>query len=151
VSNTFLKDDFPRACELCEKELKEKKALKHHMKTHSYKYVGLKCNDCSYLAEEEIDMLVHVGKKHSDHFECCLCDLVEKDKETLGNHLYNCEVYQSQSCDKLYKHISDLKTYCLSEYIDKRLNYRNLRHIKQSRENPETFDFKSYKFKDHET
>ena len=45
------KDEYPRACELCEKELKDKKYHKHHMKTHSYKNVGLKCIDCSYLAE----------------------------------------------------------------------------------------------------
>ena len=53
--------DYPRSCELCEKEIKNIKEMKKHLKTHSFRYVQYKCNFCNYYADDDIGIAVHVG------------------------------------------------------------------------------------------
>ena len=45
-------------------------------------------------------MEVHLGKSHSDQFECVLWEFVAKDLENLDMLLFTCEIYQCEECEK---------------------------------------------------
>ena len=45
-------------------------------------------------------MEVHIGKKHSDQFDCGICDLEIKSLENLKIHLSTCEIYKCDCCGK---------------------------------------------------
>ena len=42
------------------------------MKTHSHKRVDIRCEDCEFCGENELTKQVHLGKQHSENFECGL-------------------------------------------------------------------------------
>ena len=66
---------FPVSCELYDYEVKDKMDMKKHMIKHSYKTINYQCEECDYCGENKETMAVHVGKEHSELFECGLCDL----------------------------------------------------------------------------
>ena len=82
---------------------------KKHMKTHSYKQVEFRCEECDFFGETPFTMEVHLGKSHSDHFECGLCEFVATDLEKLEMHLFTCKIYQCyvKKLTKIKEHIKD--------------------------------------------
>ena len=78
----------PKTCDLCEKQFNSEKEMKKCMKTHSYKQVEFRCEECDFLGETPFTMEVHLGKSHSDHFEFGLCEFVATDLEKLEMHLF---------------------------------------------------------------
>ena len=64
---------------------------------------------CEFVGGEEIDMEVHNAKRHSDKFECGLCDFEGKDLETLDVHLTTCECYVCGLCEEKFKQLSNVK------------------------------------------
>ena len=107
---------FPVSCELCDKELKDKREMLKHQKSHSYQYVAYKCVKCEFLGEDEIAMDVHIGKEHGDKFACGLCDYIAKDLETLEIHLSTCETYTCTTCDIVFKSLSETKTHFIQKH-----------------------------------
>ena len=45
---------YPKQCDLCEKDLKDKNDMKVHMKTHSYKRAEFKCEECEFYGESDL-------------------------------------------------------------------------------------------------
>ena len=134
---------FPITCELCDKELRDKKEMVKHQKNHSYKFVAYKCVKCDFLGEDEIGMEVHLGKEHGEKFVCGLCDYIAKSLENLETHLSTCETYVCTICDTIFTNLSEIKTHFLQNHEAKHRS-RFVKHIKQNRENHEAFDDKSY-------
>ena len=133
---------YPRSCDLCEKEIKSKTEMKSHMKTHSYKVIQYKCNKCDFLGNWEIDITVHVGREHGDIFECGLCEHIAEDLEALDTHLFTCEVYKCNTCETVFKNLGDLKSHLITEHDS------SITHIKQSREIVDEYSEKCYRYKD---
>ena len=48
--------------------------MKRNLKNHSYKEAKFKCEDCAFIGQRHESMDVHVGKYHTDNFECVLCE-----------------------------------------------------------------------------
>ena len=64
--------------DLCDTELRNAAEMKKHIKSHSYKRANYKCDDCDFVGESEFTMEVHIGKFHSEKYECGICDLEVK-------------------------------------------------------------------------
>ena len=60
-------------CNICEHEIISRQEMKSHLKIHSYKEVIFKCEDCDFIGESKYTMDVHIGRHHSENFECGLC------------------------------------------------------------------------------
>ena len=45
------------------------------------------------LGDQKKYMEVHLGKYHSENFECGLCEHKEKSLENLITHLFTCEIF----------------------------------------------------------
>ena len=85
--------DYPQLCEICDEELADVKKMKRHMKSHSYIRIKFKCEDCDFVGENDYSMDVHIGKAHSNDYECGLCDLKLETSEKLEIHLFTCEIF----------------------------------------------------------
>ena len=139
---------FPRICDVCEKEIKNNKEMKTHMKIHTYRFVNVKCNECDFLAESLIDMSVHIGKAHGENFECGLCEYIAEDLENLDMHLFTCEVYKCSRCEPKFKSLSEVKTHFETDHDDLSEKFRNVEHIKRSRDNEHEFSITSHNYID---
>ena len=69
------------------------------------------CSEFNVVCQHEVSMEVHIGKQHSEKFECGLCDLEESNFKNLELHLTTWEMYRCQRCEIRYKpnQIRDLK------------------------------------------
>ena len=66
---------YPKKCDLFEEQFGNAAEFKQHMKTHSYKEAKFKCEDCTFVGKWKETMEVHLGRSHTDFFECGLwCD-----------------------------------------------------------------------------
>jgi hypothetical protein len=108
--------------------------MKVHMKTHSYIKADYKCEDCDYCSETKLTMEVHLGKEHDPNFECGLCGFVAKTLENLELHLFTCEIYICDSCQKRFNSIPDLKKH-LNDGDHRIVNpsYYKIFHAKQGK------------------
>ena len=61
--------------------------MKKHMKTHSFKEAKFKCEDCDCVGQSRETMEVHIGKTHTDNFECGLWEQTFGNIEKLETHL----------------------------------------------------------------
>ena len=80
------------------------------MKSHSYKCsfeLKYKFEECEFWGPNEITMEVHIGKHHSEKYECGLCAFEGKNLEHLELHLVTFEIY---TC-KEYKYKVILKQF----------------------------------------
>ena len=50
-NQTVEKLNFPKSCDLCEEELKYRREMTKHMRTHSYKYVQYQCESVIFVVE----------------------------------------------------------------------------------------------------
>ena len=136
--------EFPTTCELCDFVAKNKSELKSYLKTHSYKSVNFKCKECEQFCETEIEMEVHIGKKHSDQFDCGICGFEIKTLEDLNIHLTTCEMYKCEECDLRVKSLSEIKKHVENEH-SKWKKLQAIIHIKQNRNDSEVVDEISYR------
>ena len=126
---------------LNEKDLKTEKEFELHMKTHSYKRVDFKCEDCEFCGENELTMQVRLGKKHGEKFECGLCGFVANNLENRDIHLFTCEIYiclkrrewnsESETTEIRLKSLPAMKEHLLDGEQHCYDNYFNIIHAKQ--------------------
>ena len=135
--------DFTRQCDLCETEIDDYNDMKMHMKYHSYKQVEYECEECDYCAENEPSMEVHIGRAHSESFECGLCEFVAGDLEKLETHLFTCEIYECHGCEIRYKTLSEVKHHVCEEH-QKGQQFIQIIHAKPNRKNKEEIDCTKY-------
>ena len=66
---------------------------------------------CDFLGENRDTMEVHIGKKHTDTFECGLCKFAAGNVDNLELHLATCEIYECHECEIKEKSLSSIKNY----------------------------------------
>ena len=54
--------------------------MKRHMLTHTCCESQFKCEDCKHGGRNEESIEVHIGKNHSDKFECGLWNHIKTQK-----------------------------------------------------------------------
>ena len=136
-----ISNQFPKICDLCEYEAKNKTEYKRHLKYHSYKEINFKCIECEFFCNTELQMEVHIGKKHTDKFDCGICDLEMNSPEDLKIHLTTCEQFKCDHCDKRFTTLSNIKTHLLEENKNIPLmEYLGIIHLKQNRIDNEIID-----------
>ena len=83
--------------------IKNKRDFKHHViSKHSTTNIGnetYKCNECDFVAYYKT-LEVHLGKTHTEKFECGLCENNFANHKTLEMHLKTCEIYKTRYCQK---------------------------------------------------
>ena len=107
-------EQFPISCELCKEELGNKKDMRNHMLTHTYSLTQnnqLKCEECTFIGDNEWTMYIHFGKQHSKPIECGLCQFKAKNSENLDIHLQTCEIYECRACEHVTTQIAGMKTH----------------------------------------
>ena len=110
-----------------------------HMKTHSCRLIQYQCNMCSFSEYNEVGIGVHIGREHGENFECGLCELITEDLEHLDMHLLTCEIYKCNQCENVFKNLQDLK-----QHFQENETHNTTTHIKQSREDKNSYDAISY-------
>ena len=95
-------------CEFCDETFGTKALLEKHLKIHSFKRV-IKCENCSFLATNNLSLNVHEGKVHSGEFGCGLCGFEAGNLETLEMHLHTCEIYTCCRSDDTVRTVSEIK------------------------------------------
>ena len=138
--------EFPKTCDLCDFEAKNKSELKRHLKEHSYKAVNFQCRECNYFCESGLEMDVHIGKKHSDKFECGICENELTTLDNLRIHLSTCERYKCEHCGKRFATLMDTKSHLETENIKN--GYLEIFHIKQNRIDSDVIDENSHFIRD---
>ena len=130
---TISTTSFPKKCDLCEKQFNNSKDFKMHWKTHSYKEAKFKCEDCSFVGKCFETMDVHIGKSHTDNFECGLCEKEFGNIEMLTVHLQTCEIYRCRRCFKKETSISDIKAHAVKKHNGNGVAATLVDHIKIDR------------------
>ena len=146
--HTSYEVEYPKSCDLCEKEISNAKQMRKHMRSHSftgrhshYLENNYKCEDCEFTSKTIETMEVHAGKCRTENFECGLCEYTADTLEKLETHLVNCEVYECEECEYRTRFIKDIKSHIEKEYgVPKKLY-----HIKMNRNDKNLVDFKDYK------
>ena len=124
---------FPKKCDLCEKEYGNSTELRKHLRTHSYKEAKFQCEDCDFVGKSRETMNVHVGRSHTDQFECGLCDTKFENSPLLETHLNTCEMFRCRMCWQERTTISEIK-----EHLQKKHKGPQpiiIEHFKMSRHN----------------
>ena len=98
------------------------------------------------MAADSIDMSVHIGKAHGENFECGLCDYIAEDLEALDVHLFTCEVYKCSRCEPKFQNLSEVKKHFETDHAGLAEMFRNVEHIKQSRENENEYSTTPHKY-----
>ena len=84
---------------------------------------------------------MHIGKKHSDQFDCGICDLEIKSLENLKIHLSTCEIYKCDCCGKKVATLKEIKTHMETEHPENKQHLYVI-HLKQNRSDCEVIDEK---------
>ena len=91
-------------------------------------------------------MEVHLGKHHSEKYECGLCDFEAGNLENLETHLNTCEVFQcdwdKEKCKKRFKTLTDIKKHFLEDHNKE---YGYLEHLKLDRNDCNEVSEKAYR------
>ena len=78
-------------------------------------------------------MEVHMGKMHTETFECGLCELEAGSLASLEVYLNTCEIFQcdqNNSCNKRFRMIIDIKNQINKEHKEE---YGYMQHLKIDR------------------
>ena len=115
------------------------------MLTHSYREVHYKCEECDFVGQNRVTMEVHMGKNHSDKFECGLCEWEANSLENLETHLNTCEMFQcdNNGCKKRFRLIKDMKEHIKEAHKEYGNGY--LDHLKLDRNNCNEVTEKTYR------
>ena len=115
--HTNLKENkYPQVCDFCDMQEYSSEGMKRHLKSHSFKKIIYKCEDCDFLAPNDLTLEVHAGRVHSGNFECGLCDYTGKNLEKLYLHKKTCETYTCIRCDKTFKNQGDCAVHLKKEH-----------------------------------
>jgi hypothetical protein len=87
-------------------------------------------------------MDVHFGKVHPEKLECGLSEFQVDDVDKLNSHIFTCEIYKCERCDKNVADLTELKAHTLANHLE--YKYMSIVHAKQSRNNEEEIDDKYY-------
>ena len=112
-------EEFPAACDICEKVLESETNLKKHKKSeHSYHTVKYQCNECGFMANEVQTLHVHFGVEHSIKKLCGLCDKEFSNSQLLDDHLSECQIFvcSNSGCSKLFETLTPLKEHIKEEH-----------------------------------
>ena len=96
---------------LCEKTFTSYTTFRSHKYEHSNwdkESNTYTCKDCKFVSKSKRTYLVHIGKSHSQPYECGICNSEFKTSEDIETHLSTCEVYRCKSCGKKEMTISDI-------------------------------------------
>ena len=140
-------EQFPKVCDFCDRNCFDKKHMKEHLAEHSFRNLKFKCEDCDFLAEDNLSLEVHAGKAHSGNFECALCGFTGKDISDLDTHLHTCETFTCRYClpaEETFSMISDVKTH-LSNKHPKHIKHTDIEHIQMDRKNSERVSKKVFR------
>ena len=77
------KQTHPRICDLWDNQFEKSYEMKRHMLTHTCIEFHFNCEDCKYGGQNKGSMEVHIGRNHSDKFECGLCYFEAESKQVL--------------------------------------------------------------------
>ena len=95
----------------------------------------MKCEDCSFMANDDLSLEVHSARIHSGNFEFGLCGFVSKDEDHLNTHLHTCETFTCSYCTPTL--VSEVTSH-LSFKHAKNSKDINIIHIKMDRKDPNT-------------
>ena len=109
------------------------------MKEHTYRTVDMKCEDCGFMANDDLSLEVHSGRKHSGNFECALCGFAAKDEDHLNIHLHTCETYTCNLCThkQIMKTVPEVKSHLSTQHTNYVKNI-SITHIKMDRKDQDT-------------
>ena len=93
-------------------------------------------------------MDVHIGKSHTDNFECGICEVSFGKSEDLEIHLATCEIYKCNchSCDYKQIKLADIKEHLKNEHGGGK--YLQIQHLKISRMNHDEVASNNYYLND---
>ena len=57
------------------------------------------CDNCEFLAHDELSLEVHYERKYSGYYDCALCAFRAENEENLNIHLFTCETFTCEHCD----------------------------------------------------
>ena len=97
----------------------------------SWDKAKFKCEECDFVGGSQMTMEVHLGRAHSEHFECGLCEYESKSKEHLEMHLFTCETFICNNCDQRKKSLSEIKDHIEKDHE----NSGMIQHFKMARYN----------------
>ena len=86
-------------------------------------------------------MEVHIGKYHSEKYECGFCDFEATNLENLEIHLVTCGIYQCDNCKTKFKSIRDIKGHIEKQYSR---GYEYVHHLKLDRNKPNKVSYRIY-------
>ena len=112
-------DQFPAACDICEKVFDNDNIMKKHKKKdHTFHFVKYQCNECDFMANEPETLNVHFGTKHSTKKQCGLCDKNFKSFETLDDHLSQCEIFMcsNSGCRDYFVKLTEVREHIQNEH-----------------------------------
>ena len=87
-------------------------------------------------------MEVHVGKYHSEKFECGLCEYEAENLENLETHLFTCEIFECNKCGLRGKSMKDIIKHGETEHPEYKSRW--IDHIKMDRKNYTEVSTKGY-------
>ena len=134
-------EQYPRKYDVCEISIEKQKDMKIHMKTHSFKTAAYQCFDCDFCGDSKRTMNVHLGKQHSENYECGLCDSEYKNLEDLELHLFTCERYE---CYQTKCHFNVQTIREIKDHIREKHEAGSFIHLKMNRKNFIEVDTKGY-------
>ena len=112
-------EEFPAACNICEKVLDNEDSLKRHKKNeHTFHIVRYQCDECNFMANDITTLHVHFGMHHSVKKQCGLCDKEFKSAKELDVHQSHCEICQCSSgqCKDTFEKVEDIKEHIKEEH-----------------------------------
>ena len=91
------------------------------------------CQNCEFLAQDELSLEVHYERIHSGYYDCALCDYRAANEESLNTHLFTCETFTCENCEPkvMVKTLPEMKAHLTSEHTEK----TNIIHLKLDRTN----------------
>lgn len=138
-----------RNCELCDKTFKNNIELKKHLNAHSYKQANYKCKECDFVGERHESMDVHIGRFHTDTYECGLCHFSVDSFEKLETHQLTCEIFRCCICEEskhTEKTLTQIKEHVKSHHEPD--EFDSLLHLKMDRNNPDEVNCTRYYWKE---
>ena len=130
-----LETSFPLNCDFCEIKCYDNDDLENHLKEHTYITLKFKCEDCEFLASDELSLEVHAERKHTGNFECPICTYKANSEDSFNIHLHTCETFTCDFCFNpkiTLKNLPDLMTH-LSTKHPKHFKTTNITHTKMDR------------------
>ena len=112
-------EEFPAACDICEKVLENEINLNKHKKSdHTFHSVRYQCNECDFMANEVQSLHLHFGTKHSIKKQCGLCDKYFENSKHLEHHLSECEIFvcSNSGCKDSFEKLDAMKTHIINEH-----------------------------------